>query len=652
MRTNYGLTALAWLVTALVLTACGGGGSTGSNGGGTNPPPIAPARTLNIVAAVGAPIVNGNINVICLTGEALTATTGSAGAVQITLSDQILPCAVQAWGGTINGVANSANYHSVATATGNVNVTPLTDLLVANLAGTATPNTWFAGLSTTPAPLASITQTRVATSLANLRTALSGLPQLGTIHPITTTFSPTSGNMSDDTLTALATAMANTGVTHASLLSNASVPAFAAPTAIFNTALTNAYAGTVSGGGNAVNSYAISGAVTGLTGTVVLQNNGGDNITLSANTAFTFSTRITSGGTYNVSVLTQPNGQTCTVTGGNGTATAYVSSVAVNCANTIVPPPIIPLLAPSGVIATSGDGQATINWSTVTGATSYNLFRASATGVTKSNYTTLAGGVMVAGVTSPKIQTGLSNGTPYYFVVTAVDANGESNESTQVTATPQATQVIPYKLNDTGIAASQCYEAGSDVFVACNSAGALSLNPAQDGMVGRDSNANTNSNTDGRLGFSFTAVPGCCVLDNVTGLMWEVKTADGGLRDWTKTYTNYSATYNPSALYGTATDATGFVTAVNAASLCGFSDWRLPTADELQSIVDYGVAFPGPTVDAAWFPNTQGGRYWSSSHVAGDPSNFWAVGFDYGYVYNVMSIYGGSSYVRLVRSGQ
>ena len=66
------------------------------------------------------------------------------------------------------------------------------------------------------------------------------------------------------------------------------------------------------------------------------------------------------------------------------------------------------------------------------------------------------------------------------------------------------------------------------------------LNTAQDGMKGRDANAATNINDDGRLGFSFTAVNGGCVQDNVTGLMWEVKTTDGGLRDWTKTYTNYS----------------------------------------------------------------------------------------------------------------
>lgn len=215
-------------------------------------------------------------------------------------------------------------------------------------------------------------------------------------------------------------------------------------------------------------------------------------------------------------------------------------------------------------------------------------------------------------------------------------------------------------LNDTGITSMQCYQAGSDVLVDCASAGAIALNNAQDGMVGRDANAATNSNADGKLGFSFSAVadganPNGCVQDNVTGLMWENKTNDGGLRDWNKTYTNYSATYDPSGLYGSATDASGFVTAVNTTNLCGYSDWRMPTADELQSIVDYGVFYPGPAIDATWFPNTQG-FVWSASPYIGAggtvnaPSFAWHVDFSYGVV-NGGPRYS-SRYVRLVRAGQ
>jgi len=96
--------------------------------------------------------------------------------------------------------------------------------------------------------------------------------------------------------------------------------------------------------------------------------------------------------------------------------------------------------APTGVSATAGNGQATISWSAVSGLT-YNLYMASVTGVTESNYSSLAGGTATIGVTSPYVQTGLTNGTTYYFVVTAVNANGESSESSQVSATPQASVV-------------------------------------------------------------------------------------------------------------------------------------------------------------------------------------------------------------------
>src|SRR5215471_107899 len=63
--------------------------------------------------------------------------------------------------------------------------------------------------------------------------------------------------------------------------------------------------------------FTVGGTVSGLSGTgLVLQDNGGDNLTISANGAFTFATKATA---YNVTVLTQPTNppQTCTVTGGS-----------------------------------------------------------------------------------------------------------------------------------------------------------------------------------------------------------------------------------------------------------------------------------------------------------------------------------------------
>jgi hypothetical protein len=80
-------------------------------------------------------------------------------------------------------------------------------------------------------------------------------------------------------------------------------------------------------------SYTIGGSVSGLGSglSVVLQDNGGDNLTVSANGSFTFATKVASSGAYAVTVLTQPAGQTCTATSASGTATANVTNVAVAC---------------------------------------------------------------------------------------------------------------------------------------------------------------------------------------------------------------------------------------------------------------------------------------------------------------------------------
>ena len=77
--------------------------------------------------------------------------------------------------------------------------------------------------------------------------------------------------------------------------------------------------------------FTIGGTVTGLTGTVVLQNNGKDDLNLTANGSFTFVTKSAKDATYLVTVLNQPSGQICTVSGGGGAATDNVTAVSVDC---------------------------------------------------------------------------------------------------------------------------------------------------------------------------------------------------------------------------------------------------------------------------------------------------------------------------------
>jgi hypothetical protein len=76
----------------------------------------------------------------------------------------------------------------------------------------------------------------------------------------------------------------------------------------------------------------IGGDVGGLTGTLVLQNNGGDDLELTMNGPFTFSTPVASGDDYAVSVASQPSGETCTISNDAGTVMdANVTDVLVAC---------------------------------------------------------------------------------------------------------------------------------------------------------------------------------------------------------------------------------------------------------------------------------------------------------------------------------
>lgn len=126
------------------------------------------------------------------------------------------------------------------------------------------------------------------------------------------------------------------------------------------------------------NTYTVGGNVTGLSGTgLVLQNNGGNNKSISAAGPFTFGTPVASGSAYSVTVLTQPSGQVCSVSAGAGTVTsANVSNVAVSCTT-----PVALSQNFDGVTAPALPS----GWSTsvVTGSSSYNPWR-TATGTVNS----------------------------------------------------------------------------------------------------------------------------------------------------------------------------------------------------------------------------------------------------------------------------
>ncbi len=239
----------AAMVVALA-SGCGGGGGGGSTLGGT--------------AAVGSPIVGGAISVQCAGGSALTTTTSSVGAWAVSLSGQTLPCAVQVSGGTVGvgGVSNTLTYHSIAVAIDTVNVTPLTDLVVARLAG-ASPAAWFGNPS-----YAALTRVNIDTALTALNTALGLTSTLGTMSPFTSSFSAATGDPMDNTLQAIAAALTSLTQTYANLLASVASNNLGAYSG-FSAQLNSAYAG-IKAAGSGGGGGGVSGGTAGALGTLTV----------------------------------------------------------------------------------------------------------------------------------------------------------------------------------------------------------------------------------------------------------------------------------------------------------------------------------------------------------------------------------------------
>lgn len=238
------------------------------------------------------------------------------------------------------------------------------------------------------------------------------------------------------------------------------------------------------------------------------------------------------------------------------------------------------------------------------------------------------------------------------FTVTDQFGNSAA-DSLSILIKPQVISPV----NDTGVsglvnATTTITEASSDF-------------PGQDGDYGRDRITANNQMEKAGAGdeaFDFTklnnlgdpvsesATTWDCVRDNVTGLVWEVKTTTAGLHSLANTYTWYNVTNaqnggsSGSQSIGSGTcsiancNTQDFVNAVNAAGLCGFFDWRIPTHNELMSVVHYGqttTAF----IDNDYFPNTSADLssptwYWTSGPnvdgSSGSSQSAWAIDFSGG----------------------
>lgn len=253
--------------------------------------------------------------------------------------------------------------------------------------------------------------------------------------------------------------------------------------------------------------------------------------------------------------------------------------------------------------------------------------------------------------------------------------NGSSSGSPDNTISTAAHFDVPntqniFSLNDTG-------------WITCISEAGISdcdstIHLPQDGMYGRDyqsQSATLSKAGGGYAGFDFLKLnengillsdqqasynisPWSCVYDFVTGLTWEVKFIENTLRNWVSQYSWYNPDFDrnggePGIQNGgfcqfSACDTESYINAVNAANLCGYSDWRLPSRQELNSIISYSVGQPNVYMhDLNYFVFTLSGMtFWTATTDSEEPTQAWVFVGPFSYPILKSS----TARIRLVRS--
>lgn len=317
-------------------------------------------------------------------------------------------------------------------------------------------------------------------------------------------------------------------------------------------------------------------------------------------------------------------------------------------------------------------------WQEIEGINEFNIYIANESFADLDdieNYASLSGARRFSAISTPPYQVDdLALNTEYFVVITSQNNVNESLPSNELKVEVNKTEptTATGKLNDTGI--TWCAGGGSNN-LDCPATGF----EGQDAEYGRDAQAKAGTLEKvggGNAGFDFTkldangndlpesATAWSCVRDNHTGLIWEVKTDDGGLHDINDLYNWYNPDSNTNGGHPGYQDDDGdicygydannqasycntqaYVERVNTQSLCGASDWRMPTRLELMGSVDNGTT--SPTIDTQYFPQTQSSWFWSSSPYAIRSNSAWGVYFGNGYVNSVRK--SASVRVRLVR---
>ncbi|QBY03373.1 DUF1566 domain-containing protein [Thalassotalea sp. HSM 43] len=247
--------------------------------------------------------------------------------------------------------------------------------------------------------------------------------------------------------------------------------------------------------------------------------------------------------------------------------------------------------------------------------------------------------------TTPQVGNGF---TKLQFALTATDSGGKSNSNSIDVYVTENFTYIPMALNDSGVTTCGNFGFGDNVSEGhlndqiCADIESDRYTPLnQDATQGRD--ATNNDNSDGIAGFSFTKIAAdgtelsddateySCLLDNVTGLMWEVKTDQSGIHNKFERFSYYDSDPATNAGYPGKTpeqrlehcDPTflacltteEFVQQTNDQGYCGYNDWRIPNGTELLSIFDYSGTNKSKPAISTWFKHAVNKAYFSNTRT-------------------------------------